>query len=89
MSEVVVIIVKDCEISSEKMHYRDAMSLLESNLRKIKQKDSQKLDAGYLIIDVDRQIMLDCQSGFSLEHLKPDARLNIIKNWYYLNHPSW
>lgn len=91
MSEIIVMLVEDKEISFIKAHYRLIMGILNNNFKNIRQlkQKQQKLDAGYLLIDLDKKLMLDCQSGFSIEHLKPEIKLNIIKNWYYLNHPNW
>jgi hypothetical protein len=91
MSEITVVLIEDNEVFFVKAHYRFIIDLINSNFKKtleLKQK-KQKLDAGYLLIDLDKKLMLDCQSGFSIEHLKPKIKLNIIKNWYYLNHPNW
>ncbi len=90
MSEITVIFIEGNEISFLKAHYRKVMDIVNNNfkpLRKLEKKE--KLDAGYLLIDLDKKLMLDCQSGFSIEHLNPDIKVNIIKNWYYLNHPNW
>ncbi len=91
MSEIAVVLIEDNEIAFIKAHYRFIIGLLNKNFKKSKalKRKQQKLDAGYLLIDKDKKIMLDCQSGFSIEHLNPEIKLNILKNWYYLNHPNW
>ena len=90
MSEITIIFVEGNEISFLKAHYRKVMEMVNNNFKQIKGLETRKkLDAGYLLVDLDKKLMLDCQSGFSIEHLNPDVKVNIIKNWYYLNHPNW
>ena len=62
MSEIHLIIIKDRKICFIKEHYRKIKQLLE-NPESIKLKDSEYLDAGYILLDLNNKEIIDCQDA--------------------------
>ncbi|MEM3153980.1 MAG: hypothetical protein QW165_00225 [Candidatus Woesearchaeota archaeon] len=67
MSYVHLFIVKDDCVYLASVHYRTAMKLLEKGVNNILPLlKSRFLDAGYLVLDINRQIVVNGQSAFHL-----------------------
>lgn len=65
MSFVNVIFVKNRKIKIFREHFRKVIEILEN-----KTQPTLFLDGGYIVIDFDRKIILDCQDCFSLTDIK-------------------
>ena len=67
MSFVHLIIAKDDNIYLVNVHYRTAMNLLEKGIDSILPLLKPRfLDAGYLLVDLNRQVVVNGQSAFPL-----------------------
>ncbi len=65
MSYVHLIIAKDDSIYFVNVHYRTAMKLLENGIDSILPLlKPHFLDAGYLLVDLNRQVIVNGQSAF-------------------------
>lgn len=61
MSFVNLLIIKNRRIVFLREHYRKAIDMLEKGITPL-----LSADAGYLVVDFDSKIILDCQDCFSL-----------------------
>jgi len=66
MSYVHLIITKDDNIYFVNVHYRTAMKLLEHPERVLSLLKPRFLDAGYLVVDLNRQVIVNGQSAFPI-----------------------
>ncbi len=65
MSFVHLIIAKDDNIYLVNLHYRTAMKLLENGIDSVLPLLKPRfLDAGYLLVDLNRQVVVNGQSAF-------------------------
>lgn len=65
MSYVHLIIAKDDSIYFVNVHYRTAMKLLENGIDSVLPLlKPHFLDAGYLLVDLNRQVIVNGQSAF-------------------------
>ncbi len=69
MSEVQLILIKSNKIVCIKDHYRAVKEIL-SNLEAVNNLSSQELDAGYILVDFDRRLVLNCQEAFSANEIE-------------------
>lgn len=74
MSSVTLLVIANNKLSIQEMHYRHVISILESScfgLDALLSYDQgySLLDAGYLLIDIDRKVVLSGQDAFSINHL--------------------
>jgi hypothetical protein len=74
MSFVNVVVVKNRKIKIFREHFRKAINALEQNIQ-----PTLFVDGGYLIIDFDSKIILDCQDCFSLTDIKKGELKNKLK----------
>lgn len=72
MSYIYLIIVSENKVCHFSVHYRTAMKLLDNGiLNTIKLlKDKKFVDAGYLLIDFDRNQIINAQNAFPLRTIK-------------------
>ncbi len=67
MSYVNVIIVRDDCVYFAGMHYRSVKSALETGVEGILPLlNSRFLDAGYVVLDLNRRVVINGQSAFSI-----------------------
>ncbi len=79
MSYVHLLIIKDDCIYLSSVHYRTAMKLLEKGAENILPLlKSRFLDAGYIVLDINRQVIVNGQSAF------PIAKVLGKKNMYVI-----
>ena len=64
MSYVHLLIAKDDNIYLVNVHYRTAMKLLEHPERVLPLLKPRFLDAGYLVVDFDKKIVVNGQDAF-------------------------
>ena len=67
MSDVHVLIIKDDCVYLAKMHYRAVKKLLEQDVTSLLPiLKSQFLDAGYIVIDLNRHTIVNGQHAFAI-----------------------
>lgn len=67
MSDVHMLIVKDDCVYLAKMHYRAAKKLLEKGVHTVlPMLKSQFVDAGYLVVDLNRHTIVNGQHAFAI-----------------------
>ena len=66
MSYVHVLIIKDDKISLASMHYRYAMNLIANPQNILPCLKHRFLDAGYLVLDLNRKTIVNGQGAFPL-----------------------
>ena len=70
MSYVHLIIAKDDSIYFVNVHYRTAMNLLEKGIDSVLPLLKPRfLDSGYLLVDLNRQVVVNGQSAFPLNKI--------------------
>ncbi len=85
MSIVNAVIIKDRKIRFVRKHYREIMKILNEK----KPRAKQFLDAGYIIVDLDRKIILNCQDAFSLLDLKKNELRKLFSEWRVMDYAKW
>ena len=85
MSTVHAVIIKDKKIQYATKHYRKIMEMLNTS----KLTPRKMLDAGYILIDLDKKILLNCQNAFSLHDLDEKEWLGILSKWRLLDYAKW
>ena len=66
MSYVHLIIAKDDNLYLVNVHYRTAMKVLENPEKVLPLLKSRFLDAGYLVVDLNRQVIVNGQNAFPI-----------------------
>jgi len=67
MSYVHLLIIKDDCVYLASVHYRTAMKLLEKGVDSVLPLlKSRFLDAGYIVLDVNRQVIVNGQNAFPI-----------------------
>lgn len=80
MSFVHLLIIKDDCIYLSSVHYRTAMKLLEKGVDSILPLlKSRFLDAGYIVLDVNRQVIVNGQSAFPINKVLGKKKICIIE----------
>lgn len=67
MSYVHLFIIKDDCIYLVNTHYRSAMNLLDNAERLIPLLKSRFLDSGYVVLDLNRKVIVNGQSAFPVK----------------------
>lgn len=67
MSYVHLLIVKDDCIYLVNTHYRSAKYLLENVEKAVPLLKSRFLDSGYLVVDLNRKVIINGQSAFPVK----------------------
>lgn len=83
MSSITLILIKDRNISFRELHYRHIISILSSSCVGIEgivqdTAPDRFLDAGYILIDLDRKRIVSGQDAFSIHHL-PKRERSILR----------
>ena len=80
MSYVNLFIVKDDCVYFVSVHYRTAMKLLGGGIdRALPLLKSKFLDAGYLVIDANKKIIINGQSAFSIAKAIGKQKLEVFE----------
>ena len=80
MSYVHVLIVKDDCIYLVNVHYRTAMKWLEKGVEKVLPLLKHHfLDAGYLVIDLNRKVVINSQNAFPISKALGSKNLYVIE----------
>ena len=80
MSYVHLVIIKDDCVYFASVHYRTAMKLLEKGVDTILPLlKSRFLDAGYIVIDSNRQVIINGQSAFSISKALGKKNIYVIE----------
>ncbi len=79
MSYVQVMLVKNGKTYHFSLHYRAVMRLLENNFMTVQgsplERTATPLDAGYLVVDLDRKEVVNRQNAFSRKQSKNEELL--------------
>ena len=79
MSYVHMLIIKDDCVYSINVHYRTAMKLLEKGMDNVLPLlKSRFLDAGYLVLDLNRKVLVNGQHAFSVGKILGKKNLYVI-----------
>lgn len=70
MSFVQVVVVKDEQCYVASMHFRAAMKLIQGDLSVLDSLKSKFVDAGYLIVDLNRKLLVNGQGAFAAQMVK-------------------
>lgn len=71
MSNVHLLIVKDDCVYLLNVHYRTAKRILEGKIEKVLPKLRPRfLDAGYIIADLNKKVIVNGQNGFAIPLIK-------------------
>ena len=80
MSYVHLFIVKDDCIYLASVHYRTAMKLLEKGVDKVLPLlKSRFLDAGYIVLDLNRQVIVNGQHAFPIGKVLGKKNICVIE----------
>jgi len=78
MSTITVILIEGDRLSIKDLPFREVMSGLSGSRAVLadltRGSDPHALDAGYVVIDIDEKLVVDCQGAFSWHHLPKKAR---------------
>ena len=85
MSIVNAVIIKDRKIRFARNHYREIMGILDKKMPRAK----KPIDAGYIIVDLDRKILLNCQDAFNISDLKKSDWRRILSEWRVMDYAKW
>ena len=67
MSNVHMFVVKDDCVYLLNVHYRTAKRILEEGVEKVLPKLKPRfLDAGYMVVDLNRKVLVNGQNGFAM-----------------------
>lgn len=89
MSMLTLAIIKNEKTRSIRVHYRNVIRLLDNKLRNINQiysvavedKNPVPYDAGIIIINLDKKVIVNYQWAFSLHNLEKDSRKFLTKKY--------
>ena len=89
MSTITLIVSRQGVLTLHEIPIRECLRLLESGLadlpRRIQaSRSSQHLDAGYILIDYDEDLIVSNQGGFASSHLSDPARKSLLKSWDFI-----
>lgn len=76
MSFVNVFMVKDDSVFFVRVHYRELKNILREPRKYVAKLAPKFLDAGYVILDLNRKIVFDGQFGC---HLKEDGEFIVLR----------
>lgn len=88
MSSITLILISRNIIQFRQLHYRHAITVLESACAGIESiitddRPDRFIDAGYILIDLDRKRIVSGQDAFSIHHLGKNAK-RILKERFDL-----
>ncbi len=79
MSHVNVLMIRNGQVYSYNVHYRVVQQLLNNNFLGFSgsplERNAHHLDAGYMVIDLDREEIINRQVAFSSKHTKNSTLL--------------
>lgn len=87
MSNVVVFEVRENTLRVFKRHYRDVLKAFNNGMKFDKGKN-YPLDAGYMIIDYDKRVLMSSQSGFGFFNIDKNKFMKLSRNWRMIE-VSW
>ena len=73
MSKVLLFIIRHGRAHLARLHFRDAARLLEDVENSLSSIDSLELDAGYVLMDLDQDLIINAQSAFPVPYGKYDV----------------
>lgn len=80
MSYIYLIIVNKNRVCNFSIHYRTAMKLLDNDILSTINllKDKKFVDAGYLLIDFDRNQVINAQNAFPANKIKTLNKMEVF-----------
>lgn len=73
MSYVHILVVKDDCLYPMHLHYRNAISLFEKGFeRALPLLHHRFLDSGYVVVDLNKKLIVNCQSAFPVGRYAKD-----------------
>jgi len=85
MSLITLVLIKGLEITILNNHYEAIITIIKNNFKEIKKgtptfQQPLDLDAGYILIDVNTQTVVSCQSAFHKQHIPT------LKDWTWVEY---
>ena len=85
MSFITLIVIKNQEIKVVPEHYSIIMRIMNHDFKNMQyylkeMQDAIPLDAGYLLVDVEKKTIINGQSAFAKEHLHP----KYSEDWFWI-----
>ena len=86
MSFIHIVLIEKNQFMSMQAHYNEAIKLLNSITKKriyepVTYGTEIFLDAGYLLIDVDKKMVISVQNAFGIKHLSKDVQKKFRQEW--------
>ena len=72
MSFVTLILIKDKQLQTISAHYsviKKIMEYYDFGIETVKSSNKTEIDAGYILVDCDRKIIVDAQNAFHTNNL--------------------
>ncbi len=69
MSNVNVLLIIEDKVYNLNVHYRTLIKLLEKNFEPVKSLPSKYVDSGYVMIDMNKKLIIDSQSAVDINQL--------------------
>ena len=80
MSQIVVFEVRENSLRVFKRHYREILKAFNNGMKFDKGKN-YPIDAGYIIIDYDKRVLMSSQSGFGFLDIEKNKFAKLSRNW--------
>lgn len=89
MSTITLIISRQGMLTVHEVPIRDCVRLFESGLANLPRRmqawrSRRHLDAGYILVDYDDNLIVSNQGGFASSHLTDQARNALIRSWDFI-----
>lgn len=69
MSNVNVMLIIENKVYNFNVHYRTFIKLLEKNFEQVKSLPSKYLDSGFVVVDMNKRLIVECQSCVDINKL--------------------
>ena len=80
MSFVTLIIIKDKHLQTVSAHYSVIKKIIEYcdfGIEAVKSANKTEIDAGYILVDCDRKMIVDAQDAFQIQGLDSFYKVNV------------
>ena len=82
MSKINLIVIEKKKIYHMEEHWRNVIEMFNGRLEDISgSKVMGRLDEGYILIDFDSQLIINCQQAFSFSDLSRDSAEWLMEGW--------
>ena len=69
MSNVNVLLIIEDKVYNFNVHYRTFIKLLEKNFEPVKSLPSKYLDSGFVVVDMNKKMILESQTAIDINQL--------------------